>query len=206
MIEIPNMEDARSNPPEANLVKGTFASILLAGALVVLGILIPPRWKLFGIYPLVLGGVLGLGLQRFHGSSLRSKWLVVVLAFLLPVIVWNAQHLWLHRQYASVLQKSFDADPTGEWGLDQNSSPEKEESDADRQMREDFQKELARIERIRSEKVSFQGYLLARAKPLSVNSHTGAWGVYAGEMLLTLIGCLLGTRRTKRTSEGTEST
>ena len=53
MIEIPDMEDARSNNPEANIVTGTFASILLAGALVVLGILIPPRWKLFGIYPLV---------------------------------------------------------------------------------------------------------------------------------------------------------
>ncbi len=206
MIEIPDMEDARSNFPEANIIKGTFASILLAGTLVVLGILLPPRWKLFGIYPLVLGGILGLGLQRFPGSSSRSKWLAVVLAFLLPVIVWNAQHLWLHRQYASVRRESFDADPTREWGLDQISSSEKDESDNDRRMREDFQNELARIERIRTEKVSFQGYLLARAKPLSVNSHAGAWGVYAGEMLLTLIGCLLGTRRTKRTSEGTEST
>ncbi|MCA9094828.1 MAG: hypothetical protein KDA68_15185 [Planctomycetaceae bacterium] len=198
------MEDARSNNPEANIVTGTFASILLAGALVVLGILIPPRWKLFGIYPLVLGGILGLGLQKFHGQSSRSKWLVVVLAFLLPVIIWNGQHLWLHRQYALVLRKSFDADPTRDWGLDEIPPPEKDESDAKRQMREDFQKELARIERIRSEKVSFQGYLLARAKPLSVNSHMGAWGVYAGEMLLTLIGCLLGIRWTKQSTGQTE--
>ncbi|MCA9097237.1 MAG: hypothetical protein KDA36_02585 [Planctomycetaceae bacterium] len=188
MIEIPNMEDARSNPTGAIIVKGTFASILLAGALVVLGILIPPRWKLFGIYPLVLGGVLGLGLQRFHGSSLRPKWLVVVLVFLLPVIIWNAQHFWLHRQYASVLQKSFDADPTRDWGLDQIPSSEKDESDADRQMREDFQKELARIERIRSEKVSFEGYLLARVRPLGISSTSGAWCVYVFETALMIAG------------------
>lgn len=199
------MDEARSNPPETNLAKGTLASILLAGTMIVLGVLIPPRWKLFGIYPLVLGGVLGLGLQRFLGTSPRSKRLVVVAAFLLPIIIWNAQHLWLHRQYATVLQKGFAADPTRAWGIDQSPAPEKDESEADRRKREDFQKELERIDRIRSGKISFQGYLLARVRPLSVYSHSGAWGVYAGETLLVLIGCLLGIRLNKQSIGRTES-
>lgn len=191
-----NHMDETSAKNASNNIAGRIAAALgYAALLIVIGVLLPPRLKLFGIYPLLLGGLLGWGIGKLFAGSKVLVCVAIPLLVLLSIVVWNGQHLWLHEQYAAVLRKSFEADPTRGWKLEENAAPAPNESDSERRQREDFQKELTRIDRIRSEKTSFQGYLIARSGPLGVRTTTGAWAIYLGEMCFMIIGSLFSLFR-----------
>lgn len=184
------MDASPANNGHRNMAGRIVAAVGYAVFLIVVGVLVPPRWKLYGIYPLLLGGLLGGGIGKLFTPVNRPLRIVIPLLILLSIVVWNGQHLWLHEQYSALLRKSFEADPTRDWGLEESAAPPADESDSERRQRENFQKELARIEGIRTGKTSFQGYLIARGRPLGISSTVGAWSLYCVEMVLLIFGSL----------------
>jgi hypothetical protein len=193
-------------PPRINKFYGCIMLLGLTCALMGLGLWVPARWKLYGIYPLVLGGLIGVCVQTLVKGWLESRGLRIAIALVIAVLVWNGQHLLTYQRYVAAQTTIRKSDPSHEWGITSQTVTPSGEGAAEQKQAAEFQAEMARIENIWRERMSFSGYLEARAKPLGVSDRVGAWGVYLGEMFFVLVGCLVGVRwgaltRTKR-SEG----
>lgn len=186
---------ATESTPRINKFYGFVTLLGLTCALMGLGLWVPARWKLYGIYPLVLGGVIGISVQTLAKGWLESRGLKYALVLVMAGLVWNGQHLLTYQRYVAAQKAIQGADPARAWGITSQAGVTPGEGEAERKQREEFQAEMARIEKIWGERMSFEGYLVARVKPLGVSDSVGAWGVYLGEMFFVLVGCLVGVRR-----------
>lgn len=156
------------------------------------GVFLPSHWKLFGIYPAILGMLFGIAVRRHGGARLSSGFALGFVLLAGGGGIWVGQHGIQYQRYVSAQRAMFASDPTAGWGLENATQRSESESEEQKRARADFQKELDRIQRVREEKVTFTGYLQTRGVPLGMGTAGLAWGLFLGEMVLCCLGGCLG--------------
>lgn len=167
--------------------------VLVGIGITIVGALLPARVRLFGIFPFLLGGGVGLAGESARGAL--SGELFSTKRFVLPVLisicVWGGQQGIQYHRYHRAISEAIANDPSAGWSVEDSASGVHEKSV---QAQRDFQKEQQRIEAIRARKLSFEGYLLTRVRPLGISGEGSAWGLLLTEALLCGAGSVVGMR------------
>ncbi|MES2788406.1 MAG: hypothetical protein V4719_02210 [Planctomycetota bacterium] len=172
------------------------AGVVVGTALAaVLAVQLPDRAKLLGLFPLIWGGMVGLGYGWWAGECrLRvSRW-IYLLAFLLLAageagIVYQA---W--QRYQLELRQQFTRDPAAGMAKQAEQAPVETDNPEQLELRKQLLAEFERVRQRRREALGLSEFLQRRLRKLGNIPQPWPELFYAGEILLGSLAGLAALR------------